>query len=111
MKYFQIDLTSFYYFLVVLNVSFSSAKETGGAVKEISSLLGELGTVELAALGIGSVSGATSLTICICVYIHSFLTELDDLLERVAIDLRRAQREYEDQEIQFNDKLKERMKR
>ena len=95
----------------MLNVSFSSAKQTGEAVKEISSLLGELGTVKLAALGIGSVSGATSLTIYICVYIHSFLTELDDLLDRVAIDLRKAQIEYEDQEIQFNDKLKERMKR
>ena len=95
----------------MLNVSFSSAKQTGGAVKEISSLLGELGTVELAALGIGSVSGATSLTICICAYIYSFWTELDDLLKGVAIDLRRAQREYEDQEIQFNDKLKKRMKR
>ena len=43
-KYFQIDLTSFYNFLVVLNVSFPTAKQTGEAVKKFSDFLGELGT-------------------------------------------------------------------
>ena len=111
LKCFQIDLTSFYYFLVVLKVGFPTAKQTGEAVKKFSDFLGELGTAQLALLGIGGACGATSLTLYIYTYINSFCKELDGHLARVNTELQKAHTEYNVQEIQFNKKLKERMKR
>lgn len=110
LKYLQIGLTSFYYFLVVLNVSFPIATQTG-AVKKFSELLGKLGTAELASLGIGGAFGAASLALFIYAYINSFCKELDEHLARVETELQKAETQYELKEIEFNEKLKNRMKR
>lgn len=95
---------------VALNVNLPTANQTG-AVKNFSERLGELETANLALLGIGGAFGAASLTLFIYTYINSFGKRLDEQLARVQSDLQRAQTEYDVQEIQFNKKLKERMKR
>ena len=91
-------------------MNFPTANQTG-AVKIFSERLGELETANLALLGIGGAFGAASLTLFIYTYINSFGKRLDEQLARVQSDLQRAKTEYDVQEIQFNKKLKERMKR
>ena len=94
----------------MLNVSFPIATQTG-AVKKFCELLGKLGTAELAPLGIGGAFGATSLTLFIYAYINSFCKELDEHLARVETELQKAKTQYEARELEFNEKLKKRMKR
>ena len=91
-------------------MNFPFASQTG-TVKKFSERLGESGTAELAALGIGGALGATSLTLFIYTFINSFGKKLDDRLAWVNTELQRAQTEHNVQEIQFNKKLKERMER
>ena len=91
-------------------MNFPTANQTG-AVKNFSERLGELERANLALLGIGGAFGAASLTLFIYTYIDSFGKRLDEQLARVQSDLQRAQTEYDVQEIRFNKKLKERMKR
>lgn len=95
---------------VVLKVGFPTAKQTGEAVKKFSDFVGKLETAQLALLGITGALGATSLSLLIYTYIHSFCKKLDGILASVNSDLQKAQTEYDVQKIQFNEKLEERMK-
>ena len=91
-------------------MNFPTANQTG-AVKNFSERLGELETANLALLGIGGAFGATSLTLFIYAYINSFCKELDEHLARVETELQKAKTQYEARELEFNEKLKKRMKR